>query len=93
MFHVNPIGMPIDTNIGMPIFFAPMTFDELIEYYGSQKAAGQALGAFGPKEAVNQSSVAEWKDKGVPAPRQAQYELLTKGALKADLADADRVAA
>lgn len=61
-----------------------MTYDELIHYYGTQKAAGEALGAFGPGEAVKQSSVAEWKEKGIPAPRQAQYELLTDGALKAE---------
>lgn len=84
MFHVKRIGMPIDTNIGIPIFWPPMTYDQLIDHYGTQKAAGEALGAFGPNEAVKQSSVAEWKEKGVPAPRQAQYELLTRGKLKAD---------
>jgi hypothetical protein len=61
-----------------------MTFDELIAHYGTQKAAGEALGAFGKKEAVSQASVAEWKEKGIPAPRQAQYQVLTKGRLKAD---------
>lgn len=70
-----------------------MTFDELIAYYGSQKAAGEALGAFGPNESVKQSSVAEWKEKGIPAPRQAQYELLTGGELKADRAEPERAAA
>lgn len=61
-----------------------MKYDELIDFYGTQKAAGEALGAFGPDEAVKQSSVAEWKEKGIPAPRQAQYELLTAGHLKAE---------
>lgn len=61
-----------------------MTYEQLIAHYGTQKAAGAALRAFGPNEAVNQSSVAEWKEKGIPAPRQAQYELLTRGRLKAD---------
>lgn len=65
-----------------------MTYDQLIEHYGSQRAAGEALGAFGEGEAVKQSSVAEWKEKGIPAPRQAQYEILTDGALKADRAEA-----
>lgn len=78
------IGMPIDTNIGMPIFCRPMTYEELVGHYGTQKAAGEALAAFGPDEAVKQSSVAEWKEKGIPAPRQAQYEILTGGKLKAD---------
>lgn len=64
-----------------------MTFDELIDFYGTQKAAGEALGSFGDNEKVNQSSVAEWKEKGIPAPRQAQYELLTNGELKADRAE------
>lgn len=61
-----------------------MTYDELIDHYGSQKAAGDALKAFGPDQGVAQSSVAEWKEKGVPTPRQAQYELLTEGKLKAE---------
>lgn len=86
MFHVNRIGMPIDSYIGMPIFLRIMTYDELLEHYGTQKAAGEALGAFGDGEAVKQSSVAEWKDKGIPTPRQAQYELLTNGQLKAERA-------
>lgn len=55
-----------------------MTYDELIAHYGTQKRAADALG-------IEQPSVAEWKVKGVPLPRQAQYELLTDGALKADL--------
>lgn len=61
-----------------------MTYEDLIEHYGTQKAAGEALGAFGADEAVKQSSVAEWKEKGIPAPRQAQYELITNGRLKAE---------
>lgn len=61
-----------------------MTFDQLIEHFGTQKAAGEALGYFGPDEKVSQASVAEWKEKGVPAPRQAQYEILTRGKLKAE---------
>ena len=61
-----------------------MTHEELIEHYGTQRAAGDALKAFGPNEGVSQSSVAEWKESGIPAPRQAQYEILTKGRLRAD---------
>lgn len=70
-----------------------MTYDQLIEHYGTQKAAGEALGAFGADEAVKQSSVAEWKEKGIPAPRQAQYEILTEGKLKAERAPEERAAA
>jgi hypothetical protein len=54
-----------------------MTYAELIAHYGSQVAAARALD-------IKPPSVAEWKDAGIPLPRQAQYELLTEGALKAD---------
>jgi hypothetical protein len=54
-----------------------MTYAELIQHYGSQVAAARALG-------IRPPSVAEWKEYGIPLPRQAQYELLTHGALKAD---------
>ena len=54
-----------------------MTYDQLIEHYGSQAAAARALGLQPP-------SVYEWKEKGIPLPRQAQYELDTAGVLKAD---------
>lgn len=64
-----------------------MTYEDLISFYGTQKAAGEALGAFGSDQVVKQPSVAEWKEKGIPAPRQAQYEVLTNGALKADRAE------
>ncbi len=61
-----------------------MTYDQLIEFFGSQKAAGEALGKLGNDQKVSQPSVAEWKTKGIPGPRQAQYELVTNGELKAD---------
>ena len=82
--------MPIDFNIGIPIIVPPikkkrplMTFDDLIAHYKTQKAAGEALKEF-DGQGVSQASVAEWKEKGIPSPRQAQYEILTKGALQAD---------
>jgi len=53
-----------------------VTYEELIAYYGTQKAAADALG-------LSQPSLDGWK-KGIPPPRQAQYELLTSGALQAD---------
>lgn len=61
-----------------------MTHDELIAYYGTQRAAGEALAALGADQAVSQSSVAEWKTTGIPGPRQAQYEIITRGKLRAD---------
>ena len=54
-----------------------MTFDELIKYYGSQSKAARAIN-------IRPVSVHLWKEKGVPAGRQAQYELLTNGTLRAD---------
>ncbi len=54
-----------------------MTYQELIDFYGTQAKAAEALG-------LKQPSVAGWQKEGVPAPRQAQYELLTDGRLKAD---------
>jgi hypothetical protein len=82
MFRAEPIGMPIDSNIGMPII-ARVTYDDLIAHYQTQIAAGEALKVFDGL-GVSQPSVAEWKKKGIPAPRQAQYEILTVGKLKAD---------
>ena len=54
-----------------------MTYDDLISHYKTQKAAAEALG-------LSQPSLSEWKDNGIPEPRQAQYELLTRGRLRAD---------
>jgi predicted GIY-YIG superfamily endonuclease len=53
-----------------------ITVDDLVAYFGSQAKAAEAVG-------LKQPSVAEWKECGVPIPRQCQYELLTGGALKA----------
>jgi hypothetical protein len=75
--------VPIDINIGTPIIFAVMTYEELIAHYRTQKAAGEALKVF-DGVGVSQPSVAEWKEKGIPGPRQAQYEVITAGRLKAD---------
>lgn len=63
-----------------------MTYDELIAFYGTQKAAADALGIKAP-------SVAEWKDKGIPLPRQAQYEIVSDGQLKAELPTPQQAAA
>lgn len=54
-----------------------MTYEQLIEHFGSQAAAARAIG-------IKPPSVAEWKEDGIPLPRQAQYELLTNGELKAE---------
>lgn len=63
-----------------------MTYEDLISHYGTQKAAGEALRAIDGK-GVTQASVSEWKERGeIPHPRQCQYEVLTKGRLKANRA-------
>lgn len=54
-----------------------MTFDELINFYGTQAAAAEVIG-------LKQPSVAEWKKEGIPHPRQCQYQILTDGKLMAD---------
>jgi len=53
-----------------------MTYQQLIEHYGSQASAARAIN-------IKPPSVCEWKDKGIPLPRQAQYEIDTGGKLKA----------
>lgn len=60
-----------------------MTYDDLISHYTTQAAAGEALKQIDGK-GVAQSTVAGWKVEGIPGPRQAQYELVTRGKLKAD---------
>lgn len=54
-----------------------MSYDELIAHYGTQAAAARAIG-------VKPPSVDEWKEKGIPLPRQAQYELESNGKLIAE---------
>ena len=88
-------GCLLTSDKGVPIIPDNlMTFDQLIRYFGTQKAAGAALGELGEGggEGLSQGSVAEWKEKGVPPPRQAQYELITRGKLKADRPNGRRAA-
>jgi DNA-binding transcriptional regulator YdaS (Cro superfamily) len=53
-----------------------VTYADLIKFFGTQKAAAEALG-------LKQPSLSEWRESGIPEPRQAQYELVTKGKLRA----------
>ena len=53
-----------------------MSYDEVIQHYGSQAATARALN-------IKQASVAEWK-QGIPLTRQFQIEVLTEGVLRAD---------
>lgn len=54
-----------------------MTYEQAIEFFGTQSKMARALG-------VEPPSVAEWKS-GIPMRRQYQIELATKGKLKADI--------
>jgi len=60
-----------------------MDYAQLIKHFGSQAQAARALGLKPP-------SVSEWKKTGIPLPRQAQYEILTRGKLKAARMSPDR---
>ena len=53
-----------------------MTYEQLIEHFGSQAAAAKALG-------VTRAAVLFWRNTGIPKTRQFQIEVVTKGALKA----------
>lgn len=63
-----------------------MSYEDLINFYGSQAAAARAIG-------IKPPSLAEWKVKGIPLPRQAQYELDSEGVLKAEKRAAEERAA
>lgn len=55
-----------------------MTPEQIIEHYGDEKAAADALG-------VTRQIVNYWKQKGeVPIKTQAYIQLYTNGKLKAD---------
>ena len=54
-----------------------MTYEQLIEHFGTQAAAARALG-------VKQPSVSEWKKNGIPEDQQLKAQKITKGKLPAD---------
>jgi DNA-binding transcriptional regulator YdaS (Cro superfamily) len=62
-----------------------MTFDQLIEHYGSQAEAARALG-------LKQPSIAEWKQATIPFDRQCQIQVATGGRLLARRSDDARLA-
>lgn len=54
-----------------------MNFDQIIQHYGSQVAAAEALG-------VTQPTLSNWKKRGrIPQLQQLRIEHLTRGKLKA----------
>lgn len=54
-----------------------MTYDDVINHFGTQLAAAKALG-------LSQSSISDWKRVGITNLRQLHVEAVTKGKLKAD---------
>jgi len=56
-----------------------LTFDDLINYYGSQAELART---FDPPLAA--STVSMWRTRGVPRAKQIEQQLVTKGRLKAD---------
>lgn len=61
----------------MPVpIIAAMTFDELINHFGTQQAAADAIG-------ISQPSVSGWREGGIPLPRQYQIQVITGGRLQA----------
>jgi len=55
-----------------------MTYDDLIDYYGSAAKAGDAIG-------LTRQGVFRWKETFIPLVQQVEYEVLTNGELLADL--------
>ena len=53
-----------------------MTYDDLIQHYGSQAEAARALGLKPP-------SLAEWKESTIPYDRQCQIQIATGNRLTA----------
>jgi len=55
-----------------------MTYDELIDHYKSAAAAAAVAG-------VSRQAVHLWLHNSIPIERQIQIEVLSKGALRADV--------
>jgi len=63
-----------------------MTYDDLIAHFGTEAKAAAARGV--PRQTVHR-----WKGRPVPLDQQVEFEVLTRGALLADLPDAVRASA
>ena len=61
-----------------------MTYDDLVETYGSCTSAARALG-------LAKQTVHQWKEKGIPFEQQFRIQMKTKGRLKASLPPERRV--
>jgi hypothetical protein len=62
-----------------------MTYDDLIEHFGSQAEAARALRLKPP-------SIAEWRQATIPFERQCQIQIETGGRLLASRSDDARLA-
>jgi len=64
-----------------------MTYDDLIRHYGSAEIAGAALKgtSVSHDRVVTRQGVHRWKAAGIPVQYQIEYEVITGGALRADL--------
>ena len=68
-----------------------MTYDDLINHYGSPSNVRRAILAVG--DTITTASIAGWRKRGfVPHGRQYQFQLLTGGKLRADPAAEKAVA-
>lgn len=57
------------------VILEAMTFDQVIEFYGSQANLARAIGC-------TRQNIARWRHDGVPLVRQYQIEEITGGELK-----------
>lgn len=60
-----------------------MDFNDLKQHFGSIAKAGEAIG-------VHRQAVHRWKGRQIPLDQQVAYEVVTRGALKADLPEGFR---
>ena len=56
---------------------ARMTFQDLVDHYGSQKQVAEALG-------ISKQLASYWKRVGIPIGRQYEIQILTGGKFRAD---------
>ncbi len=61
-----------------------VTVDCLINYYRVKHDSGLS-----DRLGVTKGSISKWRNKGIPAERQAVFEVISNGKLKADLSKYD----
>ncbi len=57
-----------------------MTVDEVLAHFGAKNDSDLAS-----KLGVVRSAISQWRGSGIPLPRQARIQIMTKGKLKAEL--------